>query len=209
MGNKAEQAIAKIMSKVSGVGNDIKIEGSTMSYNAVSESAVLKALRPLFIEEGLIYYPVEGTLSSSGSVSFIGVTLKIVHVESGDSMTIWSAGGGKDSQDKGPGKALTYATKYGLLKTLMLRGEDDPDTTSSEELTKREAELKLLYEEAKNKLDPILEDKKITKAQYDFVINNLNEAYNDRDAVKRLKGAGVWIEKLAKGEVKIEINGES
>jgi hypothetical protein len=44
-----------------------------------------------------------------------------------DKMVVESAGFGIDDQDKGPGKAISYAVKYAYLKALCLESGDDPD----------------------------------------------------------------------------------
>ena len=41
---------------------------------------------------------------------------------------------GVDSQDKAPGKAMTYADKYALLKAYKIITGDDPDQNMSEDL---------------------------------------------------------------------------
>ncbi|MBR3243048.1 MAG: ERF family protein, partial [Parasporobacterium sp.] len=43
-------------------------------------------------------------------------------------------GDGVDSQDKAPGKAMTYGDKYALLKAYKIITGDDPDQNYSEEL---------------------------------------------------------------------------
>ncbi len=44
-----------------------------------------------------------------------------------DKLDTCSFGFGVDTQDKGPGKAMSYMVKYALLKTLGLETGDDPD----------------------------------------------------------------------------------
>ena len=41
---------------------------------------------------------------------------------------------GIDSQDKGSGKAMTYADKYSLMKVYKISAGDDPDQTASEDV---------------------------------------------------------------------------
>ena len=47
---------------------------------------------------------------------------------------ITTYGDGVDSQDKAPGKAMTYADKYALLKAYKIITGDDPDQNYSNEL---------------------------------------------------------------------------
>lgn len=199
--NKAYSAILRIMSKIDIVGNDIKISGQKASYNALSEKAVLKVVRPLFIEEGLVYHPIEGHLATSGSISFVSATLRITHVESGDFYDIWSCGGGWDSQDKGPGKALTYTTKYGLLKTLMLRGEDDPDNTGSEHIDELKKSLNAARDIANSKVKEALDNKLIGRPEYNYIMQNILEAYNSKDPLVRLNAACNWLDKVLSKEI--------
>ena len=54
--------------------------------------------------------------------------MRFVNVDdAADFIEVATAGYGIDDQDKGPGKAISYAVKYALLKTLGLESGDDPD----------------------------------------------------------------------------------
>ena len=68
----------------------------------------------------------------------VDVAYKIVDVESGEFETIVSSGTGMDSQDKGIGKALTYAYKYLLLRTFAIPTGEDPDKIASEDTARVE-----------------------------------------------------------------------
>jgi len=52
-------------------------------------------------------------------------------------LDITTYGDGIDSQDKAPGKAMTYGDKYALLKAYKIRTGEDPDANESEEGTAR------------------------------------------------------------------------
>jgi hypothetical protein len=64
-------------------------------------------------------------------------TFTIWHT-SGEFLIVKAPGVGVDEQDKGPGKALTYATKNAWLKALMLKSGDDPDTHPPEQHQKHQ-----------------------------------------------------------------------
>ena len=196
MRNLAQVAIHEIMQKVTAVGNDIQIEGSNISYNTVSEKAVLALLRPLFVKHGLIYYPLSGQLQVISSICYVSATLRIVHVESGDFFDVWSVGAGKDSQDKGPGKALTYTTKYGLLKAAMLRGEDDPDSVGSEQITETENAIKQKVDIANAKAKELFDRKFYGEPEFNVVIENINDAAHDKDPLSKLEKAFEWLGKV-------------
>jgi hypothetical protein len=56
------------------------------------------------------------------------MTVRFVNVDDPqDFFDVETFGYGLDDQDKGPGKAMSYAVKYALLKTLGLETGDDPD----------------------------------------------------------------------------------
>ena len=76
-------------------------------------------------------------------------------------MEITTYGDGVDSQDKAPGKAMTYSDKYALLKAYKIQTGDDPDQNASEPMTNfqkstiSEKEQAVLVEMCKRKgLDP-------------------------------------------------------
>ena len=63
------------------------------------------------------------------------VAYKIVNTDDPeDFTTAVSSGTGVDTQDKGVGKAMTYAYKYLLLRTFAIPTGEDPDRTASAEL---------------------------------------------------------------------------
>jgi len=198
--NKAQIAILSIMKKVDFIGNDTSIKGANIQYRAVSEGAVLAKIRPLFLEEGLIYYPIEGTLTSSGPVSYIAAKYRITHVESGDYFDIWSAGAGHDKGDKGPGKALTYSGKYGLMKLTMIRGEEDPDSRGTEDIVKEENALDFAYNQAINKAKDLFDARLYDKAAYDHIIKVSFELKQNKDAIKRFKDEMIWLGEIERKE---------
>ena len=123
-------------------------EGTKSAYRAVGEASVLNALKPLFKAHKLICLPEDGTIEenisivtaygkeSSRCITQLKVSFKIVDAETGEEATIVGFGNGADSQDKGSGKAFTYAYKTALQKTFMLFSGEDTDTTHSDQITK-------------------------------------------------------------------------
>ena len=63
----------------------------------------------------------------------VRLTLKVLHVDSEESIEIIGIGHGIDSGDKGAGKATTYAKKYALLNALLIPTGEDTDKTHSAE----------------------------------------------------------------------------
>ncbi len=121
------------------------------SYKAVSERDVLDAVKPLEEKYGVYSFPccreiLESNLLESES-EYQGKTTKkttfmtrmktvyrFVNVDTPDEYietTVFSEG--IDAQDKGSGKAMTYADKYALMKAYKISTGDDADQTASEE----------------------------------------------------------------------------
>lgn len=106
-----------------------KEKKADMKYSIVSHDAVTASVRPPMQAAGILYYPLEMTTVQVGNRTEISAG--IVRFENiddrSDFIDVATAGYGIDQQDKGPGKALSYAVKYALLKVLGLETGDDPD----------------------------------------------------------------------------------
>lgn len=97
-------------------------------YTFVSHDAVSKKCRPAFIDNGVLPIPHVVRRENNGNRVEIDMTVEFVNVDDpADRITVESFGFGIDPQDKGPGKAMSYAYKYALLKALALETGDDPE----------------------------------------------------------------------------------
>jgi hypothetical protein len=105
-----------------------------MRYSIVSHDAVTAKVRPALLEAGIVYYPVHTSASQTGNRTEAHMTVRFVNIdEPNDYFDVEAFGYGIDDQDKGPGKAQSYAVKYALLKTMGLETGDDPDLDQSVE----------------------------------------------------------------------------
>ena len=141
---------------------DIKI-GNGKSYKAVGERLILDAVKPLEHKYGVYSYPAErkveanevltneknynGTVTKSNSTLMrISTVYRFVNVDKpSEYIEVGTFGDGIDTGDKAPGKAMTYADKYALMKAYKIATGDDPDqdpspTDPTKELTPDEAE---------------------------------------------------------------------
>lgn len=119
------QRLAKAMGSISYIQKEKK---AGMRYSIVSHDAVTAKVRPALLEAGIVYYPVGMTTAQVGNRTEAYVTVRFVNIDEPEDMfQVESFGYGIDDQDKGPGKAMSYAVKYALLKTLGLETGDDPD----------------------------------------------------------------------------------
>jgi hypothetical protein len=144
------EKIYNVMNESEGLEKNLSVGTGSSSYRAVGEAEVLNMLKPLFKKNKLIIFPVDGDISETNSsweseyngkketktrnVTQLRVKFKIVDVETGESEIITGFGNGADSQDKGSGKAFTYAFKTALSKTFMLFSGEDTDNTHSDDI---------------------------------------------------------------------------
>ena len=103
--------------------NMIVGDGGKNSYKAISEAAVLNGIKPLLKKHGLVLFPIkidieedfkeyEGKYGTSQRfMSSLHASYKIVDIDTGEFEILETVGYGSDSQDKGSGKAMTYAYK--------------------------------------------------------------------------------------------------
>jgi len=139
-----------IMTESDGLKKDLNVGSGNNSYRAVGEKEVLNMLKPLFKKYKLVVFPIDGDISEQNStfeatykgdtttktrnVTQLKVNFKIVDIETGETETLVGFGNGADSQDKGSGKAFTYAYKTMLSKTFMLFSGEDADNTHSSDM---------------------------------------------------------------------------
>lgn len=108
----------------------IKKRRGGMAYSAASHDDVTEKVRASCVKHGLDLYPVSLDSHVDGYVSQCSMVVRIVNIdEPTDYIEVPSFGIGMDKQDKGPGKAQSYAYKYALLKAFNLPtgDRDDPD----------------------------------------------------------------------------------
>ena len=120
------QRISNVMGEVKYIQKgDKKVNGQ---YTFVSHDAVTAAVHPHFLEQGIVMVPSVASWSVDGNRTSVDVKIKFVNKDDpADFISIMAFGFGIDPQDKGPGKAISYAVKYALLKVLCLETGDDPE----------------------------------------------------------------------------------
>lgn len=140
------EKILAIMRDVQYVNQDTYVEFKNTKYKALSEEKVTSIMRAEMTKYNIVVYPIEQRWERIGQISHVDVKYKMVNGEDPtDYIEIVSCGDGADTQDKGAGKAMTYAYKYMWLRTFALPTGEDPDKVSSAELdAKQEAEDALI-----------------------------------------------------------------
>lgn len=133
------EKMTAIMRDVQYLAKDDKVEFGSTKYKALSEEKVTTIMRAELVKYNLVVFPVEQFSSRSGSITHVDVKYRIVNVDAPEEfIEVVSCGDGADTQDKGSGKAMTYAYKYMWLRTFALPTGEDPDKISSAELDAQE-----------------------------------------------------------------------
>lgn len=145
------KAIIKVMQDVKGMEKNSKVGTGQSSYDGTKDQDVKEVFNEIMAKHGLCIMPIDikeetqldrwevqynGNAQTKQSV-FTKVTVKylLLH-ESGQSIELCGYGHGVDSQDKGAGKATTYALKNCLLYTFLtpVGKMDDTDLKHSNDI---------------------------------------------------------------------------
>ena len=148
--NVFEKMLA-ITSEIGKVNKNLVVGEGKSQYKAVGEADVLKAVKELEEKYGIYSYPYDRKIVDSsilqtekefkgeikrGNQIFLRLetVYRFVNVEKPEEyIDITTYGDGVDTQDKAPGKAMTYSDKYALLKAYKMITGDDPDQNASPE----------------------------------------------------------------------------
>ena len=136
--------------KISRVAKNLEVGFGRNMYKAVGEADVLDAVKPIEAELGIYSYPYDREVIYQDMVTVnygenervnaffrIKVVYRFVNIDNPEEyIDIVSYGDGVDPQDKAPGKAMTYADKYALLKAYKIETGDDPDKDPSGKMKK-------------------------------------------------------------------------
>lgn len=146
------KAIIAVMNDVKGIEKSMTVGEGRMSYKGVPDKEVKKIIGASMAKNGLSMLPIDveaitkierweeadysGKIKTKQSVFTEVKTKYLLLHTSGESLEISGYGHGVDSQDKGAGKATTYALKYALLYSFLVpTGDiDDADAMHSQEI---------------------------------------------------------------------------
>jgi len=200
-------AIIAVMKTVKGMEKNSKVGGdSKHSYNGTKDQDVKEVFNEALANNGLCMIPQD--IEESTQIDrweevdqwskttpkevkqkqsiFTKVKVKylLLHT-SGESLIVCGYGHGVDSQDKGAGKATTYAMKNALLYTFMtpVGKIDDAETTHSEEIKVPQ---------------PKVEPKTTTKQKVNLLatkVDDVNKALKEGKTTKDFLEANYFISK--------------
>ena len=164
--NNLVKAVLAVMADVKGMEKNSKVGSGQNQYNGTKDQDVKEVFNTALTKHGLIIVPIDvqeetfidrweetnqwGTKMKQNVFTKVKTKYLSAH-ESGENIELAGYGHGVDTQDKGAGKATTYALKNCLLYTFLtpVGKIDDTDTTHSEEIpVKPEKKPKIVSKEA-------------------------------------------------------------
>lgn len=145
------EKLLAITSEIQKVAKNLEVGTGKSAYKAVGEADVLAAVKPIEEKYKIYSYPYDRKIvetnvfttkqsyngeekETSNLFMRVETTYRFVNAEQPEEfIDITTYGDGVDAQDKAPGKAMTYADKYALLKAYKIMTGEDPDQHYSEE----------------------------------------------------------------------------
>lgn len=201
------KAILSVMKEVKGMEKNSRVGTGGSAYDGTKDKDVKEVFNEVMAKYGLCMMPIDikeetqvdrweeidqyskltpkATKQKQSVFTKVNVKYLLLH-ESGESIEIAGYGHGIDSQDKGAGKATTYAMKNALLYTFLtpVGKIDDTDTTHSDEIKTPKAKQKLTEEGfkyltekgTKAEINTALKDREVTEEQKNKLIQTLEIA---------------------------------
>ncbi len=142
------EKIQMVSNEVGNIEKDMMVGKGSYAYKAVSDYAVTDAVKKAETKYRLLSMPLKQELVSSEVIKTLNnkgeekltfhdnikMTVRIYDLDKeGIFVDIETFGKGIDSNDKGFGKASTYARKYALLNAYKIQTGEDPDKDKSPE----------------------------------------------------------------------------
>lgn len=204
--NMSEKAPLNIHQRILAIMADIhylckgdkKVNGQ---YSFVAHDQVTEALQPLFVKHGVTALATTATHKQEGNRTEVGIRVVYTNVDNPtDAVAVDFVAYGIDQGDKGPGKAVSYATKYAHLKTFHIATGDDPDKDAT---AKFEPTKCLEFDEAL----PEKTNEKLMKKFLEHSAEAMGKNVEDvkREALARMddfmRGFDRWIKKQTKEKV--------
>ena len=139
------QAVIQVMQEVKGMEKNSKVGSGRNTYNGTKDQDVKEVFNEALANNGLCIFPTDiqedtqieynGNVQTKQSVFTKVKTKYLLLHTSGESVELSGYGHGVDPQDKGAGKATTYALKNTLLYTFLtpVGKIDDSETEHSQD----------------------------------------------------------------------------
>lgn len=117
-----------VMTDVDKIIKDLDVKFKEVKYKGISHDQVTEMIRKQLLKQKLLSIVRIISHTQDGNRTEVDIEVEFVDIEAPDSsIKVRGFGYGIDTQDKGPGKAISYAVKYVYLKTFCLLTGDDPE----------------------------------------------------------------------------------
>ena len=165
------EKISNISSEVEYLQKDDKVGFGSNSYRAISIEKVVTSVAEKMVKYGVVIFPSkqeynrqdEKVVNSKGEekinrISDVNVEYTVVNIHNpSEKIVVVSSGCGVDTQDKGIGKAMTYAYKNMIIKLFNIATGDDSDKIHSDDYTRK------LLGESPSSISEKLTDKQLNR----------------------------------------------
>ena len=143
------EKLLAITSEIKKVAKNLEVGVGQSQYKAVGEADVLTAVKELEEKYKVYSYPFNREIVDNAILQTekeynkkitrsnqifmrLKTVYRFVNIEKPEEyIDVPTYGDGVDTQDKAPGKAMTYGDKYALMKAYKIITGDDPDQTGS------------------------------------------------------------------------------
>lgn len=184
------QRINEVRKAIDYIQKDKSVSTGGGSYRAVTHDTVTALVRPAMVEHGIVCWPnLVDSLSvpkDEGSKQFryeATYDFQFCNIEDrADFLTIRIQAHAMDNADKAPGKALSYAMKYALLKLFNIETGDDEESRYQHEGVENDLLTGYITELTE------ASDMDTLKAKF-AVVYKATTAANDKDAQKAVTKA--------------------
>lgn len=140
------EKLLAISSEITAVAKNLEVKYGATSYKAVGEADVLKPVKELEKKYGIYSYPKsrqivdKGTITNSKGTTSLFMRIEteycFVNVEKPEEqISVITYGDGVDSQDKAPGKAMTYRGQICFVKSIQNRNAEMTQTKAEVQQT--------------------------------------------------------------------------
>lgn len=149
------EKISQISSEIEYLKKDDVVGTGNNSYKAISIEKVMESVSQKMCKYGIVIYPIKqdytridevtkgidyktkAVVDKVSRISEVNVIYEVVNIhDPNQKIQTVSSGTGVDTQDKGVGKAMTYAYKNMVIKLFSIATGDDTDKVHSDDYTK-------------------------------------------------------------------------
>ena len=197
-GDGSELAQLNVYQKMAVAQNDFqyvqKDRPKGLQYAVVLHDAVTAKARAALLKARIYALPTVEEHGQEGNRTWARVRMEYVNIDNPeDRFSVTMFGYGNDSQDKGPGKAISYATKYCHLKAFGVETGEDADMESVE-TEAEERPVGVGMDDAEK--DAIDREDFYSQIEHAIQSNGLDKKYVGAEMRKRAKGPTPTTEEL-------------